>query len=182
MSARAAGGRVAGARRAGLAAGLVAAALVSAGARVAHAEEGLFVARALGGIAAADGDAHAGGALLVSSDLALRERDGIIGEVSFTFHQGTRMGLGLGEKHVFFEDATRRVYGYLAPELFMVWPDDGPRRIDLAGRAGFGVEYLFMWGLGVVLEAGAVVPAGLGDARAGQGASTALSAGLYMEF
>jgi len=148
----------------------------------ARAEEGLFVARMGGGIRQGDDAPRLGGALLASADLCLSERTGLLGEVTLGFGGGTRLGLGLGPKHLLYEGEERRVYGYLAPELMLVWPEQRERRVDLAAHAGLGVEYLFMWGLGVVVEIGAVVPAGFGQASAGEGAWVAMVAGLYMEF
>jgi len=167
------------------AAALLSALVVVLSAGDAAAEEGLVVARALGGTAvAADhdrGDAH--GAFLGAVDLCVSERTGPLLEVSFSNLPGdaSTWGFGLGLQHLLIERDYHRLYVALAPEL-LLGRAGGERRIDAGLRAGVGWQWLFMWGLGLDVEVGGTVNAGHGRWRAGELASATAAVGLFTEF
>lgn len=170
-----------GARAAAVA--LVALALAISPGRAA-AEEGLFVARVVGGASTARPDMpEPGGMLAASASLCLSERSGVVAGVERVW-RGPSSGLGLGVAalHLPYEGEWTRLYVYAGPALRIAWDADGARSSDLAGQAGLGFEYLFMWGLGVAIELRGTAPAGLGEADAFEGASVALGAGLFTEF
>ncbi len=151
-----------------------------------HAEEGLFVAKLGGGVSAAENDSSdPGGMISANVDLAIGERTGPVAGTSIVLNDRyDTIGLHLGIKYVLRERTWTRLYVSAAPELLFVWDREGGggSRRDLALHAGLGYEYLMMWGLGLDFRLEASLPAGLGNADAGDAASVGTTIGLFTEF
>lgn len=152
----------------------------------AAAEEGLFVARAGGGVATVHPEMPDTGAVIaVSADLCVSELTGVIGATTVVLHDRYDvLGLSLGVKRLVREREWTRFYLVAAPELTWIWDGeaDGERHVDLALRGALGFEYLMLWGFGLVFELAGSLPAGLGEARPYHAASVGLTAGVFMEF
>jgi hypothetical protein len=148
------------------------------------AEEGLFVARLAGGFSMVHPDMpEVGGAIVAAADYGFTERLGAIGSGLVILHDRAKsLGLGLGFRGLLVEQRWWRLYLHVGPELLLVWRPERDIRVDLSFRAGLGVEYLIVWGVGLVLELYGQAPMGLGDAPFLDGASTGAVLGLFMEF
>lgn len=154
-------------------------AVVAAWPAAAGAEEGLFVARLAGGVSTVGTEAPAtGGSLSGSMDLGVTQRVGVIVGADAVWHDAQdTLGLALGFKLLPYEAQWTRIYLVGAPALLVTWPGaGGDAEWDLALRAAVGLEYLWMWGLGFVVEAGATAPVAFDQA------AVSLGAGLFMEF
>ena len=166
------------------AAAALAVVLVLARPGVAVAEEGLFIARAGGGVASPRSEMPAVDQLwTMSMDLTIGERAGMIGttqllpaDESFTW------ALGLGFKYLLVERMWQRFFVHLGPQLLIVWPDGQDARWDIALEAGLGYEHLLTWGFGLVFEIHGTAPAGRGPAEPLDAATAGATAGLFMEF
>jgi len=172
--------------RAAMAAVALTAALMATAAP-ARAEEGLFVARLVGGASAMQPDSpSAGGMLAGSADLCISERTGLLGGSELVWHDSyTTLAFGVALKHLPYEGEWTRLYVYAGPAALLAWSHDRdgePGEWDLAGQAGVGFEYLMMWGLGLSFELRGTAPLGVGRGERFDAASASLGAGLFMEF
>lgn len=146
----------------------------------AHAEEGLFVARVVSGAATVGADTDALGGLVAGSvDLCIGERTGVLAGTEYVWRDdGSTLSFGAAVKHQPYEGEWSRLYLYLGPAVQRVAAADDDASYALAGQAGVGFEYLFMWGLGASLELRATAPM----AKHLDDATLALGAGLFTEF
>jgi len=151
---------------------------------LARAEESLFVARLAGGVVMLHPDMPAvGGAISGEADYGFSERLGVIASALGVLHgHGDTLGLGLGLRGLLLERQWVRIFLHAGPELLLVWRPDQTVRADFSFRGGLGLEYLFMWGLGLVVELHGSAPMGLGEARILDGAAAVATVGLFMEF
>ena len=148
------------------------------------AEQGLVVARLAGGISMVHPDMpRVGGAVSGALDYGVSERLGSIFSLLSVLHGDIRtLGIGAGFRGLLVERMTWRVFLHAGPELLLVWRPEQDVRADLAFRGGLGCEYLFMWGLGLVLELYGSAPMGLGEPRILDAAAVGTTLGLFMEF
>lgn len=152
----------------------------------AAAEEGLFVTRLSAGVSAYDLlEPRIGVALNGSADLGLTDRIGVLGAAFVQLHDGlTIAGIGIGLQLMIVQTLWHRLYLNASPALLLEWVGRAKPRFDVAARVGVGYEYLFMWGLGMVIEVHGTFGAGLGLDVDGpiDHAFAGASAGLFMEF
>ena len=150
----------------------------------ARAEQGLFVARLAGGVSMVHPDMpKVGGAVSGALDYGISERLGAIASLLSVLHADAKtLGLGAGFRGLLLERPAWRVFLHAGPELLLVWRPDQDFRVDLSFRGGLGCEYLFMWGLGLVLELYGSLPMGIGEPAVLDAASTGATLGLFMEF
>lgn len=152
----------------------------------AHAEEGLFTARAAGGLSTVHPDTpKLGGIAQVGWTLGWTDAVAVTMTVAYVGHpvfDTASLGLGLRLEGALGE--WTHPYILLEPSVLLVFDseDADPLVVDAAGRAAIGLDYLIMWGLGFVLEVSGTLPAGLGDLPFPEAASAGVTAGLYMEF
>ena len=167
-----------------LARAVAAAALLALLSSSARSEQGLFVARLAGGVSMVHPNMRrVGGAVSGALDYGISERLGAIASLLSVLHGDAKtLGIGAGFRGLLLEKPAWRIFLHAGPELLLVWRPTKDVRADLAFRGGLGCEYLFMWGLGLVLELYGSLPVGLGEPAALDAASTGATLGLFMEF
>lgn len=152
----------------------------------ARAEEGLFTARAAGGLSTVHpetptlgGVAQLGWTLGLTDSVALTMTAAYVGHPVFD-----TASLGLGLRLEGSLGDWTHPYALVEPSVLLVFdsPEANPVVVDAAGRAALGFDYLIMWGLGFVFEVSGTLPAGFGRGRFSRAASACATAGLYMEF
>jgi len=152
----------------------------------ASAEEGLFTLRAAGGLSTVHPDeprlggvAQAGWTLGWTDTVAVTMTAAYVGHPTLdtaSFGLGLRASGDLGE--------WTHPYLLVEPSLLLIFdaPEADPLVVDAAARAALGVDYLILWGLGLVLEASVTLPAGFGSLSFPRAASAGVTLGLSMEF
>jgi hypothetical protein len=150
----------------------------------ARAEEGLTVFRLAGGFSMVHPDMpRAGGVISTAVDYGITEKLGGLASALIVLHEKAKtLGLGVGFRGLIVERQWWRLFAHVGPELMLVWRPEQDVRADLSFRGGVGVEYLLMWGLGVVFEIYGSAPLGLGSPKFLDGANTGATLGLFMEF
>lgn len=153
---------------------------------VAHAEEGLFTARAAGGLSTVHPDMpKLGGAAQLGWTLGLSDAFAVTMTTAYVGHPTLdTASLGLGLRLEGSLGDWTHPYVLLEPTVLLAFDSPGadPAIVDAAGRAALGFDYLMMWGLGFVFEVSGTLPVGFGRGHFPRAASAWATAGLYMEF
>jgi hypothetical protein len=173
-------------RPAALALAAVVALVVATAPSPARAEEGLFTARAAGGLSTVHPDMpKLGGVAQLGWTLGWTDAVVVSMNAMYVGHPAfdtASVGLGLRLQGDLGE--WTHPYILVEPTFLLVFdnPEADPLRADFAGRAALGLDYLIMWGLGFTFEVSGTLPAGLSGLPFPEAASVSAAAGLYMEF
>jgi hypothetical protein len=161
-------------------------ALLGPGLGRAEAEEGLFTARASGGVSTVHPDEpRLGGIAQLGWTLGWTDAVAVTMTATYVGHRAfDTASLGLGLRLEGNLGEWTHPYLLIEPSVLFAFdsPETDPISVDAAGRAALGLDYLILWGLGLVVEVSGTLPAGLGAVAFPRAASACASLGLYMEF